>query len=166
MSVWEKSIRLCERKCEIFNYTEKDQGSIEIYEPSGTYKIEISSSRPQAVWKVKFKGHPRPTLVWYDNFGREITKLSSSDKTDKYETNTTHDYTILKIRFLELKDSGFYTLKAFNGLLSTEKKFELVVKGWSRKQFFGNKYLKILPFACRTTVGEGRQFIRTEGRNG
>ncbi|XP_037051566.1 vascular endothelial growth factor receptor 1 isoform X6 [Bradysia coprophila] len=128
-------------KCEVIDHSmnrnsdqilitilKKDQGSIEIYEPSGTYKIEISSSRPQAVWKVKFKGHPKPTLVWYDNFGREITKLGSSDKTGKYETNTTHDYTILKIRFLELKDSGFYTLEAYNGILSTEKKFELVVK--------------------------------------
>ncbi|KAG4073862.1 hypothetical protein HA402_014067 [Bradysia odoriphaga] len=128
-------------KCEVIDHSmnrnsdqilitilKKDQGSIEIYEPSGTYKIEISSSRPQAVWKVIFKGHPKPTLVWYDNFGREITKLGSSDKTAKYETNTTNDYTILKIRFLELKDSGFYTLEAFNGILSTQKKFELVVK--------------------------------------
>lgn len=87
--------------------------------------------RPAAVWRVKFKGHPQPTLMWYDNFGREITKLTSTEKTDKYETNTTHDYTILKIRHLELKDSGFYTLKAYNGLVTAEKKFELVVKGLS-----------------------------------
>lgn len=74
--------------------------------------------------------------MWYDNFGREITKLASTEKTDKYETNTTYDYTMLKIRHLELKDSGFYTLKAYNGLLSTEKQFELVVKGLSIGNLF------------------------------
>ncbi|KAJ6649116.1 Vascular endothelial growth factor receptor 3, partial [Pseudolycoriella hygida] len=114
----------------LINILKKDQGSIEIFEPSGYNRIEISSSSPEAKWRVKFKGHPRPTLVWYDNHGREITKLSSSEKTDKYETifDDRSDVTILKIRFLELKDSGFYTLKAYNGLVSTEKKFELVVK--------------------------------------
>lgn len=111
--------------------TEKDQGSIEINEPSGTYKIEISSSKSAAVWRVKYKGHPKPTLVWYDNFDREITKLMSNEKTEKYETNTTNDYTILKIKFLELKDSGFYTLRAYNGLVTAEKRFELVIKGTS-----------------------------------
>lgn len=108
---------------------EKGQGSIEIYEPSGQYKIEISSSRPQAVWRVITKGHPKPTLVWYDNFGREITKMGTAEKTDKYDINTTNDFSILKIKYLELKDSGKYKLKAYNGLVSTEKEFELVVKG-------------------------------------
>ncbi len=93
------------------------------------YKIEISSTKPQAVWKVKYKGHPQPTVVWYDNYGREITKLESSEKTDKYLVDTQSDYTILKIKYLELKDSGIYTLKGYNGLLTSEKKFELVVKG-------------------------------------
>lgn len=127
-----------------FFHTEKDQGSIEIYEPSGAYKIEISSSRPAAVWRVTIKGHPKPTVVWYDNSGREITKLASTEKADKYETNTTGDQTILKIRFLELKDSGFYTLKAYNGLVTTEKKFELVVKGSENSYFFNKKKLNFI----------------------
>lgn len=103
-----------------------------MYELSGTYRIEASSSRLEpSVWQVKFKGHPKPTLVWRDNFNREISMLSKKVKGGKYKVTTTDDYTILKIRYLELQDSGFYTLKAFNDLITTEKKFQLVVKGLS-----------------------------------
>lgn len=111
------------------NIAEKGQGKIEIDEESNSYRIEIKSSSREAKWRIKYKGHPTPTLIWYDNFGNEITKLSSSVKADKYDVNTSSDVTILKIRHLELKDSGVYTLKAFNELMSEEKKFELYVKG-------------------------------------
>lgn len=39
------------------------------------------------------------------------------------------DYTLLKIRRPELKDSGEYTLRAYNGIVEVEKKFQLVVRG-------------------------------------
>lgn len=39
------------------------------------------------------------------------------------------DYTLLKIRRLELKDNGEYTLRAYNGIVEVEKKFQLIVKG-------------------------------------
>lgn len=45
------------------------------------------------------------------------------------------DYTLLKIRRLELKDSGEYTLRAYNGIVEVERKFQLVVKGMSGKCF-------------------------------
>lgn len=143
--------------------SEKDEGSIEIAEPSGRYKIEISSSKPAAVWRVKYKGHPKPHLEWYDNQDREITMSSSTGKTDKYEVNISNDFTILKIKYLELKDSGFYTLKAYNGLLETEKKFELVVKGSSIETLlkcnskFENFYYALLE---RPSVKVGSVFVQ------
>ncbi len=91
--------------------------------------MEISSTKLLAVWRVKYKGYPQPTVVWYDNYGREITKLNSSEKTDKYLVDTQSDYTTLKINYLELQDSGIYTLKVYNQLLTSEKEFELVIKG-------------------------------------
>lgn len=100
--------------------------------------------------------------MWYDNYGREITKLGNSEKTDKYETNTTNDYTILKIKFLELKDSGIYTLKAYNGLLTTEKKFELVVKGLFIRNLLETKnQLKLYhSLAERPSVKVGSLFVQ------
>lgn len=111
-------------------FLERHEGSIDIAEPSGKYKIEISATKPAAQWRVKYKGHPQPKLEWYDNLGRVIPSLNRTGTTDKYEVITYADVTTLRIKYLELKDSGFYTLKAFNGVLETEKKFELVVKGW------------------------------------
>lgn len=110
-------------------YTGKDEGSINIEEPDGRYKIEISSKREEAKWHVTYNGHPKPQLIWYDNFGREILRSGSNDKLDKYEVEVKDDHTLLKIRRLELKDNGEYTLRAFNGLVEAEKKFQLVVKG-------------------------------------
>lgn len=78
---------------------------------------------------MTYKGHPKPKLIWYDNNNREILRSGSNEKLDKYEVEIKDDHTLLKIRRLELKDNGEYTLRAFNGLVEVEKKFQLVVKG-------------------------------------
>lgn len=81
--------------------------------------------RREAIWQVKYRGNPKPTLVWFANDNGII------EESDKYELTITNDYTILKIRNLNEGDSGNYTLKAYNALNSTERKFELLVKGSS-----------------------------------
>lgn len=104
--------------------TDQGEGSIELKEPSGKYKIEISSNK-EAKWRVQFKGHPKPLLTWYDNVGKPIM----TEHDEKYEVNTSNEHTILKIKQLELKDSGIYTLRAINDMTSESKEFELVVRG-------------------------------------
>lgn len=105
-------------------YQEKGDNSVDIYTLNNKdYKMEIDSKRQTAIWQVKYKGNPTPTLVWYDNFDRII------NGSDKYEVIINNHFTTLKINYLGLNDSGFYTLKAANSQNSIEKKFELIVKG-------------------------------------
>lgn len=112
--------------CNVF--PEKDDTSIDIYTPNRIYRKELTPRRRVAVWQVKYKGHPKPTLEWYNNLDRIITTYNDESR-EKYEVNITSDYTILKINSLTGDDSGNYTLKAYNRRDSMEKKFELIVRG-------------------------------------
>lgn len=98
-------------------------------EPSEKYKIEISSKKSEAKWRVRYRGHPKPTLSWTDNQNVDIPWANSVNKEDKYEISDDGEYTMLKIKHPELKDTGVYTLKAYNGLKEVSRAFELVVKG-------------------------------------
>lgn len=79
--------------------------------------------KDEVTWQVKYKGYPKPTLVWYNKYGKEIRSNG------KYNVSVNNDNTILKIRNLESNDSGIYTLKAHNDLVSTEKQFTLNMAG-------------------------------------
>lgn len=87
--------------------------------------MEVRIVKRKAVWRVKYRGYPKPMLEWYDNFNRTIRSG------DRYEVTVTDDLIVLKIKDLLFSDSGNYTLKAFNAQSSTEKIFELAVKGSS-----------------------------------
>lgn len=78
-----------------------------------------------AKWRVEYKGHPKPMLTWLDTTNKSIMP----DNGEKFEVSTNNEYTILKIKQLELKDSGIYTLWAINDAMNVSKEFELVVKG-------------------------------------
>ncbi|XP_037049515.1 vascular endothelial growth factor receptor 1-like isoform X2 [Bradysia coprophila] len=104
---------------------EKDDDALDIQAMDGIYGIEIKSGQV-AIWKVKYKGRPKPTIDWYNPMGNIILP---DDKDENYEVKVTEDFTVLKIWMAKLDDSGSYTLKASNGVSSMEKKFELRVKG-------------------------------------
>ncbi|XP_037049418.1 vascular endothelial growth factor receptor 1-like [Bradysia coprophila] len=100
----------------------KGDDALDIQAMDGIYRIEIRRWQT-AIWKVKYKGRPKPTIDWYHPSGE---KILGDD--EKCEVKVTTDFTVLKILTVELEDFGFYTLKASNGVSSMEKKFELRVK--------------------------------------
>lgn len=88
---------------------------------------------PEAKWRVNYGGHPTPNLMWIDNQNRDIALKNAENgegQDNKYEIEIMKDIAILKIKHLELKDSGNYKLKAWNGISEVEKTFHLVVKGF------------------------------------
>lgn len=91
--------------------------------------MELSSSKPEAKWYVKYAGHPTPTLVWHDNRDMEIPWSPVEDSTRKLDAIKDGKSTTLKIRNPKIGDSGTYVLKANNGEKSAEKIFQLFVKG-------------------------------------
>lgn len=122
---------------------EKGDDTVDIHALDGIYKTEISRWRT-VVWKVKYKGHPKPELEWYDTTGKVIQNRNKEEELydynedydedyenndSKYEVEINNQYAMLKIRFVRPQYSGYYTLKASNNFVSTEKKFELRVKG-------------------------------------
>lgn len=92
--------------------------------------MEIDSSRRVAVWKVQYSGYPKLMVEWYDNFQKVIKPYEM----EKYELLIQHNYIILKIFDLELKDSGNYSLAVYNDGQPHEIEIiclELFVKGLS-----------------------------------
>lgn len=110
-------------------FSEKGDSSVDAYLLDNEYNVitddsmEISANRRVAILRVKYKGNPKSTLIWYDNLHRII------NQSGKYELEVSRDYTFLKINYLGRIDSGIYTLKLKNSMNSIEKPFELVVKG-------------------------------------
>lgn len=102
---------------------------INITEPSGKYKSEVTSNKKEVKWYVKYSGHPFPTLVWRDIRGFEIPWSVEEDKSHKFEAIKDKRTTTLKIRNPQIGDSGFYTLHASNGKIEKEQQFQLLVKG-------------------------------------
>lgn len=106
-----------------------NESFIEITEPSGKYKLEVTSNKKEVQWLVKYSGHPIPRIVWHDVRGNEIPWSVSEDKSRKYEATKDDKSTTLKIRNPKIADSGFYVLSGDNGQKHEERKFQLLVKG-------------------------------------
>lgn len=106
-----------------------NESFINITEPSGRYKSEVSANKSDLNWYVKYTGHPVPEIVWRDIRGNEIPWSLSEDKNRKFEATKDGKSTTLKIRKPKLGDSGFYVLHADNGRMIKEQKFQLLVKG-------------------------------------
>lgn len=67
-----------------------------------------------------------PRLTWYD---KNYQPISVTTQFNKYTIKQNDKETTLEINNLTLKDSGFYTIKAENGIDQKELKFKLAVKG-------------------------------------
>ncbi|XP_031631901.1 vascular endothelial growth factor receptor 1-like isoform X3 [Contarinia nasturtii] len=105
-----------------------NESFINISEPSGRYKFEVSANQSELKWYVKYYGHPVPEIVWRDIRGNEISWSQSEDRNRKFEATKDEKATTLKIRKPRLGDSGFYVLHADNGRMIKEQKFQLLVK--------------------------------------
>lgn len=89
----------------------------------------LNETKREVKWHIKYAGHPMPTLVWLDPRGNEIPWSSTSDRNRKLEATMDKRTTTLKIRNPVIGDSGPYTLRANNGKMKKEQRFQLLVKG-------------------------------------
>ncbi|GAB0098867.1 vascular endothelial growth factor receptor 1 [Sergentomyia squamirostris] len=103
-----------------------NQGFINISEPSGRYSIKVNSSRSMVQWMIHYNGYPKPiTLTWYDNHGEPISTWG--DVNDKYNITIKENECIFRINRIVLRDSGEYTLKAYNTLVEQSLTVKLIV---------------------------------------
>lgn len=103
--------------------------TIDLWEPNYSYELNISTKdKSDATWTVNYMGHPKPELAWYDNYNNQIIS-NLNDQIKKYDVTFGARHTTLKIHQVELGDTGNYTLRAWNGRISKERSFELVVRG-------------------------------------
>lgn len=95
----------------------------------------MTSHQNEATLLVWYSGYPTPTLVWYDNHGAEIpwTKTKDTNRSHKFEASQDKRSTTLKIKNLQINDSGYYILYANNGRMQKEQKFQLLVKGRNKE---------------------------------
>ncbi|XP_053961077.1 vascular endothelial growth factor receptor 1 isoform X2 [Anastrepha ludens] len=98
----------------------RDEGYINISEPSGYYKI-ISAANKKVQINVKYRGYPFPTLTWYKP---DKTQIHPSKK---YMINTTDASITLQILDAQLEDSGEYIIRAKNELLVKELQFNVSI---------------------------------------
>ncbi|XP_036328927.1 vascular endothelial growth factor receptor 1-like isoform X2 [Rhagoletis pomonella] len=98
----------------------RDEGYINISEPSGYYKI-VSSANKKVQINVKYRGYPFPTLTWYKP---DKTQIHPSKK---YMINTTDTSITLQILNAQLEDSGEYVIRAKNELLVKELQFNVSI---------------------------------------
>ncbi|XP_055710177.1 vascular endothelial growth factor receptor 1 isoform X3 [Phlebotomus papatasi] len=111
----------------VITILDPNQGFINMSEPSGRYTIKTHSNRPSVQWIIHYTGYPRPiTLTWYDNQGREIS--SWGDAENKYTVTIRENECIFRIRNIELRDSGEYTLKADNTMVERSITVKLIVE--------------------------------------
>uniref|UniRef100_A0A6B2EPK2 Putative vascular endothelial growth factor receptor 1-like isoform x3 n=1 Tax=Phlebotomus kandelakii TaxID=1109342 RepID=A0A6B2EPK2_9DIPT len=104
-----------------------NQGFINMSEPSGRYTIKTNSNRPSVQWIIHYTGYPRPIyLSWYDNQGKEIPTWG--DVEDKYKVTIRDNDCVFQIKRIELKDSGEYTLKAYNTMVDRNITVKLIVE--------------------------------------
>uniref|UniRef100_A0A1L8DJT8 Protein tyrosine kinase n=2 Tax=Nyssomyia neivai TaxID=330878 RepID=A0A1L8DJT8_9DIPT len=104
-----------------------DQGFINMSEPSGRYTIKTNSNKASVQWIIHYTGYPRPIdLTWYDNQDREISSWGDVD--DKYAVTIRDNDCVFRIKRIELKDSGEYTLKAVNEMVERTIKVKLIVE--------------------------------------
>ncbi|XP_067624151.1 vascular endothelial growth factor receptor 1 isoform X3 [Eurosta solidaginis] len=98
----------------------KDEGYINISEPSGYYKIGSTANKTIQI-NVKYRGYPFPTLTWYKP---DKTQIHPSKK---YVINTTDTSITLQIFNAQLEDSGAYIIRAKNELLVKELQFNVSI---------------------------------------
>ncbi|XP_019847641.2 vascular endothelial growth factor receptor 1 isoform X9 [Bactrocera dorsalis] len=98
----------------------RDEGYINISEPSGYYKIASSANKKVQI-NVKYRGYPFPTLTWYKPDNTQI------HPSKKYIINTTDTSITLQIVNAQLEDSGEYVIRAKNELLVKELKFNVSI---------------------------------------
>ncbi|XP_055681384.1 platelet-derived growth factor receptor alpha-like isoform X2 [Lutzomyia longipalpis] len=104
-----------------------NQGFINMSEPSGRYTIKTNSNKASVQWIIHYTGYPRPIdLTWYDNQDREISSWGDVD--DKYAVTIRENDCVFRIKRIELKDSGEYTLKAVNEMVERTIKVKLIVE--------------------------------------
>lgn len=80
-------------------------------------------------------GYPNLTIRWKDNHGNNIP-LNKNKKHEKFEAHRIYNEdeinkgkTMLRIKYLNPRDSGIYTLQLSNNNETRQEKFELFVKG-------------------------------------
>lgn len=109
-----------------------NESFINITEPTGKYKRELSANQREVRWFVKYSGHPVPNLIWRDVQGNAISWSMPGEKSNsnsKFEATQDKRSTTLKIRNPQITDSGNYTLHADNGHIQKQQNFQLLVKG-------------------------------------
>ncbi|CAD6999744.1 unnamed protein product [Ceratitis capitata] len=99
---------------------DRDEGYINISEPSGYYKIAGSANKKIQI-NVKYRGYPFPTLTWHKP---DKTQIYPSKK---YIINTTDTSITLQILNAQLEDSGQYVIRAKNELKVEELQFDVTV---------------------------------------
>lgn len=121
-----------------FEFAGVNESFINITEPSGNYNLIVTSNQNEATLLVWYSGYPNPTLAWYDNHGTEIpwTKTTDTNFSRKFEAKQDKRSTTLKIKNLQMSDSGYYILYANNGRMQKEQKFQLLVKGRNKNALF------------------------------
>ncbi|XP_054082942.1 vascular endothelial growth factor receptor 1 isoform X4 [Zeugodacus cucurbitae] len=98
----------------------RDEGYINISEPSGYYKIASNANKKVQI-NVKYRGYPFPTLTWHKPDNTQI------HPSKKYIINTTDTSITLQILNAQLEDSGEYVVRAKNELLMKELKFNVSI---------------------------------------
>lgn len=111
-----------------------NESVIELNEPAGKYSLKIRPKTREVKWFVRYSGLPIPTLTWRDTHGNEIPWVNTDDEAKDLPIFAIKDEkrTILKIKYPQISDSGYYTLHADNGRIEKEQKFELKIIGRKR----------------------------------
>lgn len=97
-------------------------------EPTGQNITEVNTKQLEAKLIFLYEGHPKPKLTWYNNHNQIIFQHELGGM-DKYKITTTDNATILIIKDLKLKDSGYYTLIARNTIKEVNGRILLRVIG-------------------------------------
>lgn len=80
-------------------------------------------------WFVDYVGMPKPSIVWFDNYGNEIPWARPGRENGKFIATKEENLTRLKIRNLSENSTGFYLVRASNRYKTKQHVFQLVVGG-------------------------------------
>lgn len=138
------------KKKKIFKEQRTGDISPEIYtldnSTTDNYTVEVSAWRSASL-QARYRGHPKPSVVWYFNDNDEIDYINH--RVLKFD-----GLTLLKIDVRALRHTHrlVYTLRASNDVKSTEKKFLLLVNGSCRYYSIDDT----LTIACHRTTKNSR----------